>query len=187
MLSIAEMFRSMRTLGRAYGANLICVALDAKSSSMKGSKELWRSIENGRLIDPVDGHAITPEEIALTVNIDQIGGTMSTLRSGRKDFIIMLGRDQVAGSGDVLSTCNLKYGTGLELGYDYFGSNDFTDIFYRKVSDQRVFLENGIPSVMFTSGITMNNNKPYDSVDTIDMSILKRRIWLIFHWLERIM
>ena len=60
MLSIAEMFRSMRTLGRAYGANLIFVALDAKSSSMKGSKELWRSIENGRLIDPVDGHAITP-------------------------------------------------------------------------------------------------------------------------------
>ena len=33
----------------------------------------------------------------------------------------------------------------------------------------------------------MNNNKPYDSVDTIDMSILKRRIWLIFHWLERVM
>lgn len=187
MLSIAEMFRSMRTLGRAYGANLIFVALDAKSSSMKGSKELWRSIENGRLIDPVDGHAITLEEIALTVNIDQIGGTMSTLRSGRKDFIIMLGRDQVAGSGDVLSTCNLKYGTGLELGYDYFGSKDFTNIFYNRIGDQRVFVENKIPSVLFTSGITMNNNKPYDTVETLDMNVLKRRVWLIFHWLERMM
>ena len=31
----------------------------------------------------------------------------------------------------------------------------------------------------------MNNNKPYDTVETLDMNVLKRRVWLIFHWLER--
>ena len=188
MVSVAEMFCTMRNIGRAYDSNIIFVGLDAKAASMKGSRALWKMIEDGLLTDPVSGDAVTADKIRMVVNIDQIGGTMSRLKSGRKDFIIMLGREAAGdGSASLLSTCNLKYGTGLELGYDYFGSNDFTDIFYRKVSDQRVFLENGIPSVMFTSGITMNNNKPYDSVDTIDMSILKRRIWLIFHWLERIM
>lgn len=188
MLSVAEMFSTMRHIGRAYGSNVVFVALDAKASSMKGSKALWKMIEDGLLTDPVSGTAITADKISMAVNIDQIGGTMSTLKSGRKDFIIMLGRD-AAGEENrgLLSTCNLKYGTGLELGYDYFGSKDFTDIFYRRVSDQRVFLEHGIPSVLFTSGITMNNNKPYDTADTLDMPILKRRIWLIFHWLERIM
>lgn len=184
MISVAEMFCSMRTLGRAYDANLVFVALDAKSSSMKGSRELWRSIEEGRLTDPVSGSAITPDKIALAVNIDQIGGTMSTLKSGRKDFIIMLG-ENVRGAADILSTCNLKYGTGLELGLDYFGSRDFTNIFYRRIGDQKVFVDHKIPSVLFTSGITMNNNKPHDTVDSLDMGVLKNRIWLIFHWIEK--
>lgn len=188
MTGIAEMAASMRRLGRAYGSNLIFAALDAKSSSMKGSRALWKMIEDGELKDPVTGVAISPEKITMAVNIDQIGGTMSTLKSGRKDFIIMLGREAAGKeNSSLLSTCNLKYGTGLELGYDYFGSKDFTNIFYRRVSDQRVFLEHKIPAVMFTSGITMNNNKPYDTVDSLDMNILKRRIWLMFHWIERIL
>ena len=39
---------------------------------------------------------------------------------------------------------------------------------------------------MFTSGISMNNNKTRDTVSTLDLSLLKRRIWLMFHWLERV-
>ena len=39
---------------------------------------------------------------------------------------------------------------------------------------------------MFTSGITLNNNKVQDTLQTLDLSVLKRRIWLIFHWMERI-
>lgn len=186
MTSVAEMFCAMRRLGRAYNGNLIFAALDAKSGSMKGSRALWKMIEDRKLIDPVDGHEIEPSEISLAVNIDQIGGTMSTLRSGRKDFIIMLGRNTAEiTDNDRLGFCNLKYGTDLELGYDYYGSKDFTDIFYRRVSDQKVFLEHNVPSVMFTSGITMNNNKPYDNVMSLDMDIFKRRIWLMFHWIEK--
>ena len=93
MISIAEMFSSMRHLGRAYGSNLIFVALDAKSGSMKGSRALWKMISEGLLQDPVSGKAIEPSQIGMVVNIDQVGGTMSTLKSGRKDFIIMLGRE----------------------------------------------------------------------------------------------
>ena len=41
--------------------------------------------------------------------------------------------------------------------------------------------------MLFTSGITMNNNKPYDTVGSLDMNVLKRRVWLIFHYIERAM
>ena len=39
---------------------------------------------------------------------------------------------------------------------------------------------------MFTSGITLNNNKDRDTADTLDYTVMKKRIWLIFHWIERV-
>lgn len=188
MVSVAEMFSSMRMLGRAYDSNVIFAALDAKSSSMKGSRALWDMIEQERLADPVSGTVITADKIRMVVNIDQIGGTSSRLKSGREDFIIMLGRDNIDKKYyTTLSWSNNRYGTGLELGYDYFGSKEFSEVFYRRVCDQKVFVENKIPSVLFTSGITMNNNKPYDTVDSLNMTVFKKRIWLIFHWIEEIL
>jgi hypothetical protein len=50
-----------------------------------------------------------------------------------------------------------------------------------------VFLEHGIPAVMFTSGITMLNNKPGDSPDTLDYPVLMKRIRLIFYYLDKIL
>ena len=59
-------------------------------------------------------------------------------------------------------------------------------MFYR-LSDQRVFIDNGIPAVLFTSGITMNTNKTRDTAQTIDLDILKKRIFLMYHWLENML
>ncbi len=59
-------------------------------------------------------------------------------------------------------------------------------MFLRKVSDQRIFLENGLYSVMFTSGITLSTNREADRADTLDYGILLKRTWLIFHWTERV-
>ena len=92
MVSVAEMLSAMRLLGRAYSSNIIFAALDAKSSSMKGSRALWDMIEQERLIDPESGKVITADKIRMVVNIDQLGGTSSRLKSGREDFVIILGR-----------------------------------------------------------------------------------------------
>ena len=46
MVSIAEMFSAMRLLGRAYDTNVIFAAVDAKSSSMKGSRAFAFRIRN---------------------------------------------------------------------------------------------------------------------------------------------
>ena len=53
------------------------------------------------------------------------------------------------------------------------------------VMTDKVFVENKITSVMFTSGITMNNNKPYDVQSTLDAEVLRKRILLMYYYLAR--
>ena len=40
---------------------------------------------------------------------------------------------------------------------------------------------------MFTSGITLNNNKPYDDADSLNYDVLRKRIQLIFYYLDKIL
>ncbi len=97
------------------------------------------------------------------------------------------GRTSASSYRLTLERANIAPGLELDLGFDYYGSRDFTRLFYRNISDQRVFLEHGIPAVMFTSGITLNNNKPHDTPDTLDYTLLTRRVRLIFHFLHRLL
>ena len=187
LFGVSDMMRTLQELlGKKYRRNLLFVALDGKNANLSGSRALWEDIEAGRLTDPVTGKAVTPDRISVFVNIDQVGSTLSPLHDDRPDFLIMLPGVRPM-YGNYLTACNLRYDVGLDLGFDYYGSRDFTRLFYERISDQKVFLEHRIPAVMFTSGITLNNNKVHDTPDTLDYAVLRRRVWLIFHWLERIL
>ena len=187
MLSLADMFSSMKTLGKVYGSSIIFVAFDGKELSMSGADALWKLIEGEQLSDPVSGKPVSKDKIRLMVNIDQIGSSLSPLSSGREDFIIMLGGHSLPESSrEWLSFCNRFYGAELEISESYYGSENFTKLFYR-LSDQRPFVDNGIPAIMFTSGITLNNNKTYDSPRTLNYPVLRRRIILIYHWLDKML
>lgn len=186
MLNLADMFSTRKILGQTYASNIIFVAFDAKEMSLAGSKAFWGLLERKQLVDPVSGKAVTPDKIRFMVNIDQIGSSLSPLPSGRPDYLIMLGNDTLpAAQRDYAGNINEVYGTRLELAFDYYGSQRFTELFYKRVSDQRVFLEHGRKAVMFTSGITMNTNKTTDTVGTLNIGVLRRRIIFIHHWLER--
>ena len=82
-----------------------------------------------------------------------------------------------------LEACNMMHDIGLDLCFSYYGSKAFTEVFYR-LSDQRVFIDNGVPSVFFTSGITLNTNKTRDTAENLNFEVLHKRICLIYHWLE---
>lgn len=187
LLSLAEMLSEYKDCGKTHDHNVIFVAFDAKENDMAGSKALWRMIENGQMTDPQSGEPITKEKIALMVNIDQVGCTMSPLDSGRKDYIIMLGNHTLRPSSrEMIGHCNRTYAIDMDIDLTYYGSKNFTRMFYR-LSDQRIFIDNGIPAVLFTSGITMNTNKTRDTAKTIDTEILRKRIFLMYHWLEKMM
>ena len=179
MTSLAEMLATTRSIGRNYRHNIIFVGFDGKEMSMAGSQAMWDLIKRGQLKDPLSGKTITKDKIAFMVNIDQIGSTLEPINKDRKDFIIMLGGNSFRHSYDnLLVNVNEMYDINLDLGFTYYGSENFTKMFYR-LSDQRIFVDNKIPAILFTSGITMNTNKTKDRIETLDMNVLQKRIYLI--------
>jgi len=185
MTSIARMMAWMRAHKATIRSNIIFVAFDAKEIERSGSSHMEKMLELGLFKDPNTGKKISKEDVTLMVNIDQIGCTSTPVEGGRKDYIVMLGNDSLPlFQRNYCKNVNAFSDTQLFLFLNYFGSSKFTDAMY-KLSDQRAFIEAHIPSVVFTSGITMNTNKPTDTTDTIDLQVYKRRIWYIFHWLFR--
>ena len=183
LLSLCEAIHYMNKLGRTFSKNIILVAFDANQLNMAGSRAFADALAKGEIKDPSSGNVLSAKDISLFVNIDQIGSTLSPLGE-RPDYLIMLSSNDGA-ARSALASANREAGTELELGYDYYGSKDFTRLFYYRICDQRAFIDLGIRSVMFTSGITMNNNKPSDTVSTIDFPVLRRRTSLIYYWLTR--
>ena len=180
------MFQKMKAIGKTYHHHILFVALDGKEQGLSGAESLWKLIDYKQLKNPETGRAIQAQDIALVVNIDQIGNTLSPIHPGREDYLLMLS-DTRSGHRETLLAANRARRLDMDLGFDYYGSKDFTTLFFRRISDQRPFLEHGIPAVMFTSGITLNNNKPYDNPASLDYAVLKNRIILIFNFLTRIL
>lgn len=184
MLNLAVMFGKMKELGRDYGKNLIFVATDAKERNSAGAEALMAEIRSGSLRNPSSGEAITMDKIYATVVLDIIGSTLEPIHKGRNDFLIMLSGGQFTFD---LIRANEGPGLGLDIATNYYGSQSFTEMFHRRFGDQKVFTQNGLTCAVFTSGITMLTNKTSDTAGTLDYEILRKRIFLIFHWLEKIL
>lgn len=184
LTALADIFASMKDMGRVYDSNVIFIAFDAKEMGMSGSAAIWKLIDYGMLKDPLSGESITKDKITAMVNIDQIGSSLAPIRQSRKDYLLMLGNESLPKDKRMnLEACNMLHDINLDLCFSYYGSKTFTDVFYR-LSDQKVFVENKIPAVFFTSGITMNTNKTRDNAENLDYEVLRKRIYLIYHWIE---
>ena len=145
---------------------LIFVAFDAHNADLAGSRAFLERYRR-------------EYRIALFANLDILGCSLAPLHRGQPDYLMVLGGAPMRKS---LERANREL--HLDLAFDYYGSSAFTDLFYRRVSDQRWAVEARIPSVMFTSGITLNTNKRTDTADTIEYAVLERRIQFIGNWLR---
>ena len=184
LTALADMFGSMKKMGKVYDSNIVFIAFDAKEMNMAGSDHIWKLIDYGMLKDPITGQSITKEKITVMANIDQIGATLSPVRRDRKDYLLMLGNESLPKSKRMnIEACNMLYDINLDLCLSYYGSKTFTEVFYR-LSDQKAFVDNKVPAVFFTSGITMNTNKTRDNAESLDYEVLRKRIYLIYHWIE---
>ena len=184
LTALADMFGYMKKMGKVYDTSIIFIAFDAKEMNMAGSEHIWKLIDYGMLKDPITGHAITKDKITVMANIDQIGATLSPIRRDRKDYLLMLGNESLPKSKRMnIEACNMLYDINLDLCLSYYGSKTFTEVFYR-LSDQKAFVDNKVPAVFFTSGITMNTNKTRDNAESLDYEVLRKRIYLIYHWIE---
>ena len=156
LLSLAESLR-----GRE---DLIFSFVDAHNANMSGASALKESLSSVHL--------------RMVVNLDILGCTLAPPDRYWKDYLICLG----ASSHRV----GLKNAAGsMHLYFDYYGSRSFTDLFYKRISDHKVFLGRGIPVIMFTSGITMNTNREGDVAATLDYPVFASRVDIISRWLEK--
>ena len=157
LLALAERFK-----GRS---DVIFAFVDGHNANMAGAQELKAFLAKQR--------------IRKVVSLDILGSTLAPPDSYWKDYLIILG-----GSPFQRSLEKANYGLALHLYYNYYGSRSFTDLFYRKVSDHKFFLDRGVPVLMFTSGITMNTNREGDKSETLDYPVFAKRVMLITSWLE---
>lgn len=148
-----------------YDTGVIFVALDGHNSGLSGASSFYSRIS-------------AEFNVLMMVNLDILGGTSAPVHASRPDYMIALGASRYR-----LLMDNANRKIGLDISYDYYGSRPFTDIFYKKVSDQKPFIEGGVPSVMFTSGITMDTNRQGDTPDRLDYDIFERRVTFIEMWL----
>ena len=184
LTSLADIFGAMKEMGKVYDSNIVFVAFDAKEMDMAGSGALWKLIDYGMLKDPISGLTISKDKISLMVNLDQLGSSLAPITRGRGDYLLMLGNESLPKDKRFnLEACNMMHDIGLDLCFSYYGSKAFTEVFYR-LSDQRVFIDNGVPSVFFTSGITLNTNKTRDTAANLNIGVMRKRIHLIYHWIE---
>ena len=183
MLELAHVFRSLSVLGLGPEQNIIFVALDAKQLSMAGAASLYSMIADGSLLDPRTLTPVRREQVSMMVNLDIVGSSLEPVTKGRSEYLIMLSNDE--GLKRRLSEVNYSSRLNLDLSFDYYGSKDFTDLFLNRIGDQKIFVDKGIPSVLFTSGITMNTNKVEDVASTLDIPVMRKRALLIFRWLQQ--
>ena len=182
LLSLAQAFSHSYKASGQCDHTLIFAALDGRQANMAGAGALCRELLDSKLKDPRTGFIINKEDIVQVVNLDIVGSCLAPLDAKRPDYLIMLGGKSY--QNDLLSFINRSQDIGLDLGFDYYGSRDFTELFYKKICDQRPFIENGIPAVLFTSGITLRTNRTDDVASSLDYSVLRRRIELIYHWIS---
>jgi len=146
------------------GDGYLFVALDGHNDNYAGAKELLKILPAGK--------------IARVVNLDILGSTLAPVHEMIDNYLIALGAKELAPS---FSAARQKY--DLWLHYDYYGSYDFTKLFYEKLGDQSVYIAKRIPCIVFTSGITLNTNNPQDKPATLNYPILARRTALISDFL----
>lgn len=156
LLSLADSLATSR-------GNYIFAALDGHNADRAGAADL----------------CALPYKLSMVVNLDIIGSSLAPQNKLRPDYLIVLGGEPYEKQLE-----HLNIGINMRLYFDYYRSKSFTDYFYRKVSDQTPFLERGCKAVMFTSGITMNTNKPSDTFDTLDYEVMEKRRTLILSWLK---
>ena len=171
LLNLADMFGTMKKTRTGPDKNIIFAALDAKELNMAGSKALVGRLQEREMTD----------SIICAINIDQIGTVLEPVHEADTNFVIVLGEKTLRRQDrGLIDMCNRYYNIGLDIDHTFYGSENFTRLFYQ-LSDQIVFHEAGIPALVFTSGFHRHTYKTTDDPDIISYPVMKKRTLLIFY------
>ena len=171
LLNLADMFGTMKKTRTGPDKNIIFAALDAKELNMAGSKHFVNHLIIGK------------DSIICAINIDQIGTVIEPVHEADTSFVIVLGEQTLCRQDrGLIDMCNRYYNIGLDIDHTFYGSENFTRLFYQ-LSDQIVFHEAGIPALVFTSGFHRHTYKTTDDPDIISYPVMKKKRTLLIFYL----
>lgn len=166
LLAIADSLAADRTISQKY--NFLLVALDGHNCDNRGAVELMK-------------RSLNPSNVRMVINLDIIGSSLAPVQPYHPRYLMALGAEPYRKTLDAIAAEQ-----GLTIYYEYYRSREFTDLFFRRMGDQKLFLTGNLPTVLFTSGITMNTNRETDTPETLDYGQFAKRIALIMSWLRKI-
>ena len=156
LLNLADMFGTMKKTKTGPDKNIIFAALDAKELNMAGSKHFINHLSIGK------------DSIICAINIDQIGSVLEPVHEADTNFVIVLGEQTLRRQDrGFIDLCNRYYNIGLDIDHTFYGSENFTELFYQ-LSDQIVFHRR-------------HTYKTTDDPDIISYPVMKKRTLLIFY------
>lgn len=147
------------------GKKVIFVALDGHHLDLSGARSLHSRLRGRR--------------IRAVINIDTIGSDLAPVKAYYTSYLIALGADDWKKHLE-------KRGkdAGIKVYFDYYGSREFTRLFYGELSDQAPFVADGTPAIMFTSGITSLNGKKEDVPETLNYDLFPKRLEIIGYFIK---
>ncbi len=171
LLNLADMFGTMKKTKTGPDKNIIFVALDAKEKNMAGSKHFVRNL------------GISKKKIRCAINLERIGTIIEPVHDNDTNFVIVLGEKTLRKEDrGKIAMCNNYYNIDLDIDFTFYGSEKFTELYYQ-LSDQIVFHQAGIPSILFTSGFHKHTYKVTDDYEIISYPTLKKRTVLAFYFI----
>ncbi len=167
LLNLARVFSEMRINKEGPRKNIIFAAFDAKESNMAGSEDFIKKLP------------VPAKDIICNINIDQVGSIFAPPEADT-NYVLILGANKYKDFKRKIEFANKNSSANLYVNYDFYGSSDFAEIFY-KSSDQNSFVKKNIPSLLVTSGIHMHTYKPTDDFYFINYPVLTNRTRFLFH------
>lgn len=159
LLALADVMHDVPTVS---GRKIAFAAVDGHCCGMEGSRLLASHYKP-----------------YMVVNLDTMGSTLVPPTRGIHNYLIALGARLYANTleqADVFGE--------MHFYYDYYRSDRFTELFYKRISDHKWWLGRRVPCIFFTSGITLNTNREADTPDTLDYDIFAARVDIIARWLR---
>ena len=167
LLQLAEVFGKRMQAGDAPARSIIFVAYDAKEHNLAGSDYFSRTLR------------VLPFDIIANLNIDQIGCVLEPPNQN-PEYVLVLGADYPSPDlRRIIDVANRYNKINLEIEYTYYGSMDFSDLFFQ-LGDQVHLYKRRVPSILYTSGIHAHTYKSTDKPTLLDYEVLAKRTQLLY-------
>ena len=116
-----------------------------------------------------------PGKVLVNLNMDMVG-RIDSQHIGKGAYLYSLGTDTQPKLAALFEKVDQRV-PECSFDYTFNNSHDLTGYYMR--SDQYLFYEQGIPAVMFFSGLHKDYHKPTDTPEKINYPLLQNRIFLV--------